>query len=144
MFSRLYDRLTFYRQWTAVTRSQFYSASLISVRTLSSHILSHLSITHIATIPLLQHHIYNSWRSSGFSFSVFPSTKKHRGRDACCQEPVMLGIAMAWLGLHSSQGRDKSHHDITQIFLKLRSTHSHKLGANHQGCHCMRRMYKLQ
>lgn len=69
------DGLAVYRQWTAVTRRRFYSASLINVSTLSSHVLSHLSIAHTATVPLIQPHIYNSWRSSGFSFSLLPSTE---------------------------------------------------------------------
>lgn len=45
----------------------------------ASHVLSHLSIAHMASAPIIQPHIYNSWRSSGFALTALPAPIKECG-----------------------------------------------------------------
>lgn len=47
--------------------------------TSANHILSHLSIAHMASAPIIQPHIYNSWKSSGLALTVLPAPIKERG-----------------------------------------------------------------
>lgn len=42
----------------------------------ASHILSLLSIAHMASAPITQSHIYNSWRSSGSALMPLPASIK--------------------------------------------------------------------
>lgn len=90
-----------------------------------------------------QPHIYNSWRSSGFALTPLPAPiKKCRGikpfgaNISSCSESQWLSP-----GLHPSHGRGEACRDITQIFLKLSTSRSHKLRANHRRRHRTRRMY---
>lgn len=67
-------------------------------RSSASHILSRLSIAHMASAPIIQPHIYNSWRSSGFALTPLPAPiKECRGiklfgaNSSSCSESQWLG-----------------------------------------------------
>lgn len=152
---RIMTALALYWQWTAPHDTGPALFSILSLIYASiqqdngdsgasaSRILSHLSIAHMASAPVAQPHIYNSWRSSGFALTPLSAAiNKCRGI-----KPFSANISSCsesqWLcpGLHPSQGRGEACHDITQIFLKLWTSCSHKLRANHRRCHRTRRMY---